>query len=188
MAHVCDRASTREQQSYATFRNYHAEERSALYGPLPERDLELNNERHPPPQDTYVIAGWVKDKQHLKWVKDSGLYNFRMAAAHGLLALSPQLAGVRYILLHGNAGTLEPQLWRIKDARRGPRVLTSAELVAENYPSTPSAPTYLVYELAPASELAGLHWDFAKLPQPANAKQGFPFAFSLQDLLGTGVV
>ena len=128
VAHVCDRASAREQLSDAAYRNYRVEETSPLYAAVPERMALGTAERHTPPRQTHVLLGWCKGLDHLAWVRQHGLYNFRMDAGRGSLALSPEVAGASYLLLHGVGGQAVPGLWRIVQPQAGPRVLSSQSL------------------------------------------------------------
>ena len=183
VAHACNRASAAEQQSFAVLRTYQAKERAPLYQPYPERQPG-GGQRHLPPQQTWVLVGWCKGADHLRWIHERGLYNFRMNDNRGSLALSPEVAGATYLLLHGAGGKVQPGLLRIKHPSVGPRVFAQQALVAAGYPGQPSQSHYLVFDVEPATDFADLHWDWTTLDAAlTGASTGLPFAISLQQLL-----
>ncbi len=53
-----------------------------------------------------------------------------MHTDRGSLALSPEVAGASYLLLHGAGGTVQPGLLRIKRPSTGHRVFARDALVA----------------------------------------------------------
>jgi hypothetical protein len=95
-----------------------------------------------------------------------------------------QVVGATYLLLHGDGDKAVPGLFRILHPQDGPVVHSKTSLQAMGYPSSPTQETYLVFEVAPADDYAGVAWDYAALPnKPAAAALGHPFAVTLQDLL-----
>jgi predicted component of viral defense system (DUF524 family) len=189
VAHVADRSSAREQQSFHTFRSNEIEatnivsERRVPYRVLPEK-MEGGVVRHAPPRETFVLVGWVKSAAHLNWIKETGKYNFRMGSAAGALRLSHQVVGATYLLLHGADNKAIPGLFRIKNIELGPRVHTADELKDMGYPSNPTQATYLIYEVEQSEHFDRFDWDYATLPnKPETAAQGHPFATNLHELL-----
>jgi hypothetical protein len=183
VAHVCNRASAREQQSFATYLNYRVEEPAALYQAYPERQGHAQ-QRHVPPRQTFVLVGWCKNAAHRAWIDQHGLYNFRMDDARGSLGLSPEVAGASYLLLHGENGAAQPGLLRVKNPAAGPKVFSRQTLLNHAYPGDPSQSHYLVYEVEAAAEFAGCDWDWQALTgKPPGAASGLPFAVSLQAVL-----
>lgn len=181
VAHVCDRASAREQLSFAAYRNYRVEEPLPLYQAFPER---TGTERHTPPRQSFVLAGWCKDAAHLAWIRASGLYNFRMGSNRGSLALSPDVAGASYLLLHDENGQALPGLLQISDPAQGPKVYSREALIAAGYSAAPSQDFYLVFAVGPAPEFEAFEWDYTALAsRPAGAETGEPFAVSLHELM-----
>jgi hypothetical protein len=156
VAHVCNRASAGEQHSFEVMRSYELKAPAPpLYRAFPERQPG-SSQRHPPPQQTWVLVGWCKDDAHLQWIRQRGLYNFRMNDNRGSLALSPAVAGASYLLLHGSGGKVQPGLLRITAPAAGPKVFDRAALLANGYPGNPSQPNYLVYQVAPDEAFAGM--------------------------------
>jgi len=189
VAHVADRSSAREQQSFYTFKTYEkpfpgaVEEQRALYEVVPERGAG-GNVRHTPLRETFVVVGWVKTAAHLDWIKKSGKYNFRMGSKPGALRLSAQVVGACYLLLHGDDGEAFPGLFSIKDPAAGPQVCSADDLKKLGYPTVPTQSSYLVYDIKPADDFADYTCNYAALQgKPASAALGHPFATSLLDVL-----
>jgi len=185
IAHVCNRATAREQTSYHCFHVYRAEETAggaALGSPIPERD-PLANERPVPPAEHSVLVGWCEDDQQLEWIVRTGLYNFRAGFRRGSIRLEPAIADARHLLLHGHANRDWPGLWRIK--KRGPRIFTAEELLRHGYPSKPDPEAiYAVFDVEPDAFYAGWKWNYASLPGKKGAfASAEPFAVRLVDVL-----
>jgi len=161
VAHVCNRASQYEQQSYHTYDIHKDDPPSSVK----ERVNVLENGyRVKPVKETYAIYGWVEDGQ-LDWVKKSKLYNFRTGSGQGSLHLHSTVTGASYILLRGKGqnhggGTL------MRIVSKGPRILPKERLVELGYPGRGSQPYYLVFEveaLESDDPLAKYDWDLAKI-------------------------
>lgn len=130
------------------------------------------------------MVGWVKTAAHLDWIKKLGKYNFRMGSTPGALPLSAQVVGARYLQLHGDDGEAVPGLFRIKDPATGPQVCSSDDLKRLGYPTEPTQPSYLVFDIEPALEFADYTCNSPMLQgKPASAALGYPFATSLLDVL-----
>jgi hypothetical protein len=189
VSHVADRASAREQHSFHTWKTYEtavaptAQAQRATYSVVPEKATD-GQVRTAPLRETFVVVGWVKGDAHLQWVLKTGKYNFRMGSTPGALRLSAQVVGATYLLLHGDGDQAVPGLWRIINPAAGPQVCAKSELKAMHYPTEPTQDAYLVYDVEPAADFAGIAWDYTALAgKPDNAALGHPFAISLYDLL-----
>ena len=185
IAHVCNRATAREQSSYHRFHVYRTDERgcgATIESPLPERDAD-EKDRSLPPAEHSVLVGWCNDEQHLEWIRRTGLYNFRAGLRRGSIRLEPAIADARHLLLHTHGHKAWPGLWRIK--QRGPRIFTSEELLRNGYPSKPDPDViYAVFDVEADSFYTGWKWDYAKLPGKASAfASAEPFAVRLVDVL-----
>lgn len=183
VAHVCDRATARERQSYHLYRvqetpaPYHAKRN------IPERASE-SSRRHVPPAETFVLVGWCKNEDHLKWILREKLYNCRMESGRGSLELSPEMAAAKYLLLHFEKGKTVPGLLRI--TAKGPRVFSREALIRKGYPGTPSQEFYLVYKVEAAPEFEGINWAYSMLEERLKGrKAGFPYPVPLDAVLVT---
>ena len=178
--HACNRATVRERQSYHRYQVQEAPTPYAVRHKLPEKDAD--HRRLPPLAETHVLIGWYKDKTHLDWVAKSGHYNFRMGKSSGSLHLRPEVSGAAYLLLHSYRGTTSPALYRI--AKAGPRVWTGEQLKKDGYPSEPSQPFYLVYDVVRADGFDGYQWNYAKLPERfRNRQSAEPQTVTLDELM-----
>ena len=189
VAHVSDRSSAREQQSFHTYKTYEqpfpgaVEQQRALYQVVPERAAD-GEVRHIPLRETFVVVGWVKSGAHLDWIEKNGKYNFRMGNTPGALRLSAQVVGACYLLLHGDDGEAVPGLFKIRDPAAGPQVCSADDLKNLGYPTEPTQPCYLVYDIAPDVEFSEYTCNYAVLQgKPASAALGHPFATSLIEVL-----
>jgi len=168
VAHTCNRATARERQSYHVYQVKEAPASFAVLSRLPEKAAG-SGRRAPPLAETHVLIGWYKDDAHLKWVLQSGLYNFRMDIERGSLRLKPEVSGAQYLLLHSYEGATNPSLLRV--SKDGPRVLSRDALKGKGYPGEPSKPFYLMYDVAPAEGFEGYEWDYRKLPKRLQNRQ-----------------
>lgn len=166
VTHACDRASSRERQSYHL---YQAQEAPAPYRvllKLPEK--ETAQRRSPPLAETHVLIGWYKDKAHLDWVREKNRYNFRMDIERGSLNLKPEVSGAQYLLLHSYKGA-SSTLFKVRTM--GPRVLSKKAMLDLGYPSNNPKDFYLVFDVEPAKGFEGYEWDYHKLPDRMKNRQ-----------------
>lgn len=77
-----------------------------------DEDYSLGAEPQlPPPSsiqflvDDYVLIGYYKDEEQLKWILEKKLYNVRAGKDRGSLELTPSVCAARYMLLYGINGT-----------------------------------------------------------------------------------
>lgn len=181
VAHTCDRATARERQSYHTYRVQEAPAAYPVLRAYPERTA-VSASRHTPPAETFVLVGWNKSDEHLKWILREKIYNFRMDTRAGSLRLAPEVTAAQYLLLHKEGAKAEHGLLRITS--KGPRVLSKEALKRKGYPSEPSGDFYLVFDVEQATEFDGFIWDFTKMPdRPGGRQSASPFAVTLDVLL-----
>ena len=62
--------------------------------------------------------------------------------------------------------------------------MNKQQLIDTGYPTKPSREAYLVFEVEQSHAFDGMSWDLAAISNlPDNAKQGYPFATTLDVLL-----
>jgi hypothetical protein len=148
---------------------------------IPECEPETKR-RHAPPAETFVLVGWCKDESHHKWIRQSRLYNFRMDTSPGSLRLKPEIAGAKYLLLHGYGSKAIPGLFRI--ISEGPRVISKDALIKRGYPHEPNHDHYMISDVEPAAEFQGFEWDYKKLASKKTGKMSaWPYYVSLAELM-----
>ena len=126
-AHMLDRTSQREKNSYYQHYIYKEEKPTMLMECLPE---PVHENRDFLPDQTTVIVAFYKNQEHLNWILDNHLYNVRAGDSKGSIQLDNDLINARYLLLHN--GKESHHLIRIN--KEGPKIYTRAELIKMGYP------------------------------------------------------
>jgi predicted component of viral defense system (DUF524 family) len=179
--HFQNRASQREKFAYQTL-DIHKnppESENVVMEPLPET---YNANRGLIPDDTNVLVGFYKSRDHHRWIQNNKLYNFRMGSGAGSLLLNKETVSAKYLLLHTFGDNESGDLWKIID---GPRAFSKEDLVRKGYPS-PSQNNYLIFEIAAVTdrEFENVRWNFKKLSNySAGTASAFPFTSSLTELM-----
>ena len=101
----------------------------------------------------YVLLGYYKDADHLKWILETHLYNARAGKDRGTLDLTPGVCSARYFLLYGKNGVCK---FRLKPG--GVHVWSKEELAKSGY-ENPRHNYYLVFSM----EERITEGDFAKM-------------------------
>jgi len=188
VAHVCNRASQHEQQTYYTYQIHKNDPPAALREALPEADPQFS-ERQPVPADSSVLVAYFKGQRHLDWILDKKKYNCRADLGKGSLPLKHDIVGASYLLLHTKKDVQTFRLFRI--ASKGPKVYSKETLQDQEnglgYHTRPSSPYYLVYEISEIEKenpLNQYQWTLTKIPGWSNASaRGIPFAVNLSDFM-----
>jgi predicted component of viral defense system (DUF524 family) len=180
--HFINRASQREKVAFRAFDIYKNPPGTdnQIKESLPE---PYNANRDLIPDDTFVLVGFYKSKEHYDWIKTNKLYNFRTGSGNGSLILDKETVSSKYLLLHTTGDSDSEQLWRI--VGKGPKVFSKADLIKLDYPS-PSQDNYLMLEIEPVSdiEFENIRWEFKKLKNYLTARtSAFPYTASLTELM-----
>lgn len=179
--HVCDRATARERQTYHVYRAHEEPLEYHVHQAIPECEPE-SKRRHAPPAETFVLVGWCRGEDHRGWIIRERLYNCRMDTTAGSLRLKPEIAGARYLLLHGDGAKALPGLFRISS--KGPRVISKDALKKKRYPGEPRQDYYLIFDVEQADEFDSFEWDYPKLEnRQENRKSAWPYFVTLAELL-----
>ncbi|VGO16868.1 hypothetical protein PDESU_05460 [Pontiella desulfatans] len=188
VAHVCNRATQREQHTYHTYRIYKDEPPDAVREALPEQH-DGSSERQASPSEASVLVASFRDQDHLDWIFRNSLYNCRADKGSGSLLLEQDVVGASYLLLHTKGDERSGRMFRI--VSKGPKVYSKETLVGWGYPSEPSRPYYLIYEISEIgvkNPLNAYEWALSDIP---GWKTGYaskvPFAVKLADLMGAAV-
>jgi predicted component of viral defense system (DUF524 family) len=182
--HVCDQATQRERDSYHRFVVHDSQPGPGFVAGAPEKGPQ-GDLRAPPPAETYVIVGWFTGDPHLAWIRRSGKFNLRAGIRPGSLRLGPEIAGARYLLLHGPGKRVEQGLYEITSD--GPLVYSAADLQRLGCPAATGSELYLVFDVSPSAAFADVRWDASRLLGTLVGQQSAkPFARSLTDLLENG--
>lgn len=176
--HFMDRTSQREKMALSRYKTYNKKS-DPLEEPLPET---IGENRSLIPDETFVLVGYYR-KEKLEWILQNKLYNIRIDDLDSL-NISTEMAGARYLLLHGSKDETTSKLFKLKGS--GPKMLSKEELLSKGYPS-PSRDFYFVYEIVGEAEkeFRGYSWDVRKLPGYKKGRKniGKPFVVSVGEII-----
>ncbi len=136
------------------------------------------------PDETFVLVGFYKSKEHYEWIKNEKFYNFRTGTVAGSLELDNTVVNARYLLLHTNGDQNSGELWKIKS--KGPKIWSKDDMLKKNYPSENLKDYYVVIKIEEISEpeLKGLKWDFKKVKDyKSHFASALPFTTTLAELM-----
>jgi hypothetical protein len=111
----------------------------------PATDIQFN-------VDDYVLVGYYKDEEHLKWIIDNQIYNVRAGKDRGTVDLTPSVCAARYMLLYGKKG-----MFKFSMKPNHVRVWSKTEIEKSGYVN-PRHDFYLVFFI----EKQLVDGDFAK--------------------------
>jgi hypothetical protein len=182
VAHVCNRATSRERLSYHVDQIYRVQKASktvAVLNKLPEK-LSCGR-RSPPPAEIFVLIGRYKNDAHLQWVLNSGLYNFCIDNDRGSLHMSPEVSRAQYLLLLSDDGVSGQKLMWV--SKEGPRILSHEALIAIDYPGEPSRPFYLIFDVAPVEGFDDYYLDCKEAHQRLGSSESAKLQTVTLDML-----
>lgn len=182
LEHFLNRTSQREKIAFRTFDIFKNPPVSddIVNEQLPE---PININRGLIPDETFVLVGFYNSPEQYRWIKQTGLYNFRMGSETGSLILDSETVSAKYLLLHTSGDSESGNLWKI--ISKGPQVYSKENLIRKGYPS-PSQDNYLVIKIEPVTdrEFENVKWNFKNLSNySAGRASAFPFTTSLAELM-----
>jgi len=178
--HISDRATIRERESYHLYTinknpeklSFQLEKLERVYGGL---------DRHPPPAETMVLVAFVRDGDHLDWVRSNHKYNLDLAFGNESIALDSDLAGSRYLVLFKNTGEPITELFVISGQ---PQLNSDEELIAEGLSGKLLSPLYLTFNVEEHPDFVGSSWDYSAIShKPFDQAKLNPLTVSLQELM-----
>lgn len=179
-----DRASQRENLSskvYSIYKNRKKDD-NILKEPMPEY---LNGKKLIP-DDSYVLVGYYKSHEQLKWILKSFKYNFRTGTDRGSLPLGAKEVGASFLVLHGPSETATDKIYKLKEI--GPRIYSKQDLINKKYPTLPKGDLYIIYEIEKdiSAEFNNQKWDLKKLSNYSGFRASpKPITVSLVELMET---
>ncbi|SDX27810.1 hypothetical protein SAMN05216556_1232 [Aequorivita viscosa] len=180
--HFINRASQREKiasRTYDIFKSKPSEE-DCVKEVLPET---YGKNRGLLPDETFVLIGYCKSKEHLDWINSRLLYNFRMNNNRGALKLTQETLNAKYLLLHMKGEESSSRLYRIPKPEY--RVTNKKTLERLNYPE-PRQQAYLVLKLERCTdiEFKNITWSFKELEKYKSGRAAaIPYTASLSELM-----
>lgn len=135
------------------------------------------------PDETHVIVAYYKSKEHLAWIIKEMKYNGRIGNANGVMDLTPEFIGAKYLLLHNKKeqGSL---IFKVNQKEGNkPTIVASTHKSFNNYPK-PSKPFYLVFNLLEKEkDFLDRDYNIKLLKGYSEDKEAFPFTCKLSDLI-----
>lgn len=180
VCHFLNRASQREKMSFKTYETHKDKNIDEVNEALPE---VYGANRSLLPDETFVLVGFYKDDEHLKWIMRNKLYNARTGSTRGSLRLSPKETGAKYILFHTTGETKTSRMFKMKV--NGPRIFSKKDIIAKSY-SNPSQDFYLVYDIEDEieEEFKKMKWDVTLLEDyEGRRSSAIPFSTTLTKLM-----
>ncbi|MCC6702339.1 MAG: DUF2357 domain-containing protein, partial [Fluviicola sp.] len=183
--HFADRTSQREKLAYRTF-DIHKEK------PV---DNDVSNFSMPQntgalrgffPDQTSIIVGYCKSKEHFDWILENGIYNFRMNSNRGSLKITSDVIKASYLLLHMKDEVLTSKLFKIKQNKF--EVFSKEKLESLNYPSEPSQEMYLIATIDEniEKEYKNITFNLEQLPSYKHGRNSaIPFTTNFSELSNT---
>jgi len=180
IAHFTNMATQRRHLASKVFEIHKSRNEDVVNETIPENLI---------PSETFIIVGYCKNSELMKWYAKTGIYNFRMNDDKGSLILKPEVVNAKYLLLRDKGKETASRFFRIKS--QGPRVYSKVQMNKLSYPSEKIKDFYLVIEIEESNDFNGASFEFKKLKKfdeiKANryTKVGVPFAVSLTELINT---
>lgn len=182
--HFLDRASQRENTASKAY-DIHKDkkkDKDILNSPMPEyiNGIKLI------PDETTVLVGYYKSPEHLKWISENSIYNFRTGFGSGSLGLSEKELGAKFIVLHGDNNSKTKEIYKLKEI--GPKIYSKQNLIDKLYPTAPSGDLYIMFEIEKemSEEFGNSEFDLTKLDNFKNFRQSSkPITVTLSKLLKT---
>ncbi len=176
--HLMNRASQRERLSLHTW-EIHKNEPTILQSAFPEFD---SSHARIIPDTVSVLIAYYKSGEHLNWIKQHALYNFRFSGKYGLSELTPAIAGAKYLLLYTGKESTTSELWEIVSH---PRYQSAKDLQELNYPDEPSQEVYLVVRIQKPTGtwFEKLNWNINDFSRTGKEPKHAPFTITLTDLM-----
>lgn len=116
-------------------------------GAAPAQRDPLEIDDLPPPADTTVLVGLVRDPANLRWIESTGWYNLRAdPGRRGAVTPTSDLLHTDLVLLHWVVNG--EHMTRLCRRRPGVRIATASELSAEGY-ARPGGATYICVAVDP---------------------------------------
>lgn len=186
--HFMDRASQRENISSKVYQVHKREKKDLTEDNLPN----ILNEPMPEmiggvkliPDETFVLVGYYKTPQQLRWILEKEKYNFRTGLGKGSLALGQKELGAKFLVLHGPSETKTKKIYHLKE--NGPKIYSKQDLIDDEYTTPPTGEAYIMFEIEKeiSKEFANITFDLTKLSNFKNFwNSPKPITVSLTELM-----
>lgn len=187
LEHFLNRASQRENISVKTYEITKDGKGNVLKEPIPE----YLDDKKLIPDETYVLVGFSKTKDRLKWYLENAKYNFRMNDEKGTVVFKPNVVNAKFLLLRESGKSTASILLKLKE---GIKVYSKEHLQKIKYPDA-TKDHYLVFDFEAQSKdlkiFEGMEWNFKELEEykktiegkNIRSAAGEPFIVTLSELM-----
>ena len=180
--HLLDRSSQRENLSskiYDIHKN-NKDDNNVLHESIPE----YFNDKKLIPDETYVLLGFYKSKEHLKWILSNGWYNFRTGLGMGSKNLNEQDVNAKYLVLHGHNELVASKIYSL--SADGIKIFSKEDLIKLKYPTEPKGKAYLMFKIEDvvSNLFNNLKWDLRNIDGfESYRKSAKPYTITLKELM-----
>lgn len=186
LVHLLDRSSQRENLStkiYDIHKN-NKPDQDVLREMIPEYiyDKKLI------PDETYVLIGFYKSKEHLDWILEKQWYNFRTGLGMGSKNLNEQDVNAKYLVLHGHNELVTSKIYRLSS--EGVKIFSKEDLKKLKYPSAPKGKAYIMFKIEDevSDIFNNLKWNLRMINKFESKRQSAkPYTISLKELMDTKI-
>jgi len=174
IAHFNNMASQQRRHSNIIYEIHKDDSPKIINEPMPDYVI---------PDETHVVVGYYKSKEHLAWIRKEMKYNGRIGNSNGAMDLTPEFVGAKYLILHNKKeqGSL---IFKVnQNEGNKPTIVASTHKSFKNYPK-PSKPFYLVFNLLEKEKnFLDRNYNIKPLKGYSEDKEAFPFTCKLSDLI-----
>ena len=184
--HLLDRTSQREKLSDETYHIF--KEAKDDDNVIHERIPEYVDKEKAFADEVSVLIGFYKNEEHLQWILQHNLYNFRTGTDRGSLPLSEMHIHAKYLILHGKGELETDRIFKLTP--KGAKIFSRNDLLRSGYPE-PKGELYIVFEIErnASEDLDNIKIDLRRLPQFKTYRNSAkPFSATLSEVLKSKII
>jgi len=142
---------------------------------------ELDSDENP--KDTFVLFGYYKSKEHLKWIQENEIYNIRYGPGN---TIDGKMIIAKYLVLYGDKDLQHNYIYPLTNEER--RICSKKELLEfkpTKYPSKPTSDHYFLFDIGVQITLDAFKFDKENeilKKKSKQMKEKKPFTISLLEL------
>lgn len=173
LAHLCNRATSRERANYHLSRSYASNARKISHPrfALPEFDSLFPHLIALPPSDHMVLIAWRAEKVQLDWMVNTASGVVRLGNLSGGWRMQSEWSGLRHLLFRENGSSVVKGLWRI--TKPGYQVASDVELISQGFPAKPCGDVYAVFDIDTKQDFSDVSWSVKDLIRAVRVFENF---------------
>lgn len=168
LAHLCNRATSRERSAYHLYQAYMSENHNAQppVMNIPELDSFGHDRMALPPDEHMVMLALRCEEYQISWMSANAVGIVRLGQLSGGWRIQSTWAGVRHLLLRVKGQSSVRGLWRL--TKPGYQVITDTDLLAQGYPVVPCGDVYAVFDIERRQDMLSVTWNTKALVRAAR--------------------